>query len=73
VVATAPGVLQPLTHDQIRAAIERRQARRAQGMSNTMEALVAYAVKRHMRDPRGWAQHVWTARQRKREQRRDRG
>lgn len=46
--------------------IEARQARMSQGMTKDLEGLIQLGKMRGMRNPEGWAKHVWEARQKKR-------
>ena len=44
----------------------RRQAKRDQGAAQSIEALIELGRMRGMKNPAGWARHVWESRQRKR-------
>lgn len=47
------------------AAQAKREAARAQGMSNTVESLTRLGQMRGMKNPEGWAKHVMEAREKK--------
>jgi hypothetical protein len=44
----------------------RVEAKRAQAAAQTLEDLIAEGQRRGFKNPRGWAQHVWDGRQKKR-------
>ena len=49
--------------EEVDLEVARRQERREQGAAQSLEALVQLGVARKYRNPRGWANHVWKARQ----------
>ena len=51
---------------EIKAEIARKQARRAQGMAQSMQELYEIGKARGMKNPRGWAYYVFKSRQAKR-------
>ena len=64
VVEQVEGSLEQLDRSSVKAHRMREQAR-----LKTIDDLVEYGRKRGMKNPEGWAGHVWTARQAKRAQR----
>jgi superfamily II DNA or RNA helicase len=58
------GSLQELTSQQLRHQ-QRQLRRREQGDAHNLEQLIALAQRRGMKNPHGWARHVWRARQAK--------
>jgi superfamily II DNA or RNA helicase len=51
---------------EVDEAALRRQRNREQAGAQTLEQLIEVGRRRGMRNPQGWARHVWAARQRKR-------
>jgi superfamily II DNA or RNA helicase len=61
-VSREEGELKEITPEQAAAIREHREARRAQGMSRSFDALVELGRTRGYRDPAAWAKHVYDAR-----------
>lgn len=51
---------------EVDKALFKRQMKVEQGMAKTMEELIALGVKRGMKNPRGWAYHIYNSRKGKR-------
>jgi hypothetical protein len=51
--------------EELKVTAERIQARRSQGQAQSLGDLIALGKQRGMKNPFGWAQHVFRARLRK--------
>lgn len=54
--------LEHIEGDLVEVEMQRRERRREQGTAKTLKELVEIGKQRGMKNPRGWAQHVLTAR-----------
>ena len=64
-VEQVDGALEALTDEAIRDMEELKAKRKEQGMATTMEELIKIGIQRGMKNPRGWAWHVFNARKKK--------